>query len=91
MEGDVVNVHKSLSLVSIFSQKNPVHILPNTATSILTACSYLDFGVLRGFFPTRSLTKILYPFLISHKHATCLTHCTVLDLVILISGGEYKL
>jgi hypothetical protein len=36
------------------------------------------------------LTKILYAFLVSSMHALCIMHF-ILDFVILMFGGEYKL
>jgi len=66
-------VHKSMSLVPILSQMNPVHTFPPYfpkihSNIILKLCLHL----LHDLFPSSFLIKILYTLLICPMHATCL-------------------
>jgi hypothetical protein len=52
----------------------------------------LHLGLRSGLFPSGFPTNILYAFLFSPIHPTCLAHIILLDLIILvILGEEYKL
>jgi hypothetical protein len=56
-------VHKSLPLVPVLSQMNPVNI---PLRPVLMLSSYLPLGLPSGFFPSVFSSKILYAFPFSH-------------------------
>jgi hypothetical protein len=65
---------------------------PISQRSIPLLASYICLGLLSGLFPSGFLTKILYTFLISPMHTTCLAQLILLDLIIVtIFGKIYKL
>jgi len=65
----------SLPHVCIFSQINPVHVLPSYLFKIhFNIISHLCQGPPSGLFPSDFPTKTLYTFLLSPIHATCPTH-----------------
>jgi hypothetical protein len=86
-------VHKRPPLVPIQSQiiqSIPPH--PVSLKSILISTTHLHLGLSSGLFPSGFPTNILYAFLFSPIHATCLPNVVLLELVILIVlGEEYKL
>jgi len=74
-----VGVHyssqNSLPHVCIFSQINPVHVLPSYLFQIhFNIISHLCQGPPSGLFPSDFPTKALYTFLLSPIHATCPAH-----------------
>jgi hypothetical protein len=56
--------------------------------SVLILFSHPHLCLLRSFFPSGFLTKILYAFLIPPIHANCPFHLIIFDLIILIIFGE---
>jgi hypothetical protein len=71
------NVYKSMLLVPIPSQMNPVHMLP-AYRSILVLHSYLCLCFQSGLFPSSFLAKIVYTFLVSPMNATSSEHLILL-------------
>jgi hypothetical protein len=56
-------VNKSLPLVSILSQINPVHTTPSYLRSIITLSTHLHLGLPSSLFPSSFPTNILHAFL----------------------------
>jgi len=84
------HIYNSKPLAPLLSQMNPVH--PTSLRSILISPSHLCLGLPSGLFPLYFLTIILYEFLISFMHATCLNHLVLLYwFTLTIFGEEYKL
>jgi hypothetical protein len=54
------HVHRTLPLVPIQSQINPVHTIPSYRRSILILSTHLHLGLPSGLFPSGFSTKILY-------------------------------
>jgi hypothetical protein len=78
-------VHKSLPLVPILGQIDPVLIC---LRSILTLCTHLRLGLPSGLFPSGFPTNILYAFLFSPFRPTCPAHFILLDFIIIIILSE---
>lgn len=82
-------VHNSLPLVPLLSQMTPVHILHlSSPRTILILPSHLHLCLPSGLFHSVFLTKILYGFLFSPKHATHLAHFIIPALNILITSNK---
>jgi hypothetical protein len=76
-------IHKSLPLVPILSQIDPVHTTPSHLSQILILSTHLRLGLPSGLFLSGFPTNILYAFIFSPIRATCPAHLIFLDLVIL--------
>lgn len=74
-------LHKSLPLVSILSQINPVYSMPIFQRSILILYSSLYLGFSSALSVSDSRTKILDVLLFSHIRATRQDHLILLDLI----------
>jgi hypothetical protein len=79
--------------VPVLSQINPIHTIPSYPSKIHFHIVHPPMSWSSQWSPSFDfLTNILYAFFLSPIHATCPTHITLLDLVILIIlGEEYKL
>jgi hypothetical protein len=68
---------QELSTFPILNQTNPVHIkLSYFYKMYLIFIHHLHLSLLIGLFPSAYPTSILYTFIISHIHLTCLAHET---------------
>jgi hypothetical protein len=68
----------------------PTHLI--SPRSILTLSTHLHLGLPSGLYPSFFLTNILYEFLFSPIHATCLVSLFLHDFIMAIIPGEgYKL
>jgi hypothetical protein len=85
--------NKSLPLVSILSQINPIHTPPwpvSLRYSLIS--SHLHLDLFSGHFPSASPNKPLYASLFSPICATCCANLIVLDLInLIIFCEEYEL
>jgi hypothetical protein len=81
-------VHKSLPLVPILSQINPVHTILSYLRSVLILFPHLRLGLPIGLFPYGFSTNILYAFLFSPIRVTFPTTLILLELIIPIILGE---
>jgi hypothetical protein len=75
-------VHKSLPLVPILSQINPIHTIPFYLRSIWILSTHLRLGLPSGLVPSGFPTNILYEFLFSLIRATRPAHLILLNLII---------
>ena len=80
--------HSSMPIIiSILNQMNCVHALPSffkTHLSYPSTCLFIPSDLFRF------LAKILYPFLLFHIVATCLTHLILDDLNTNYDPADYK-
>jgi hypothetical protein len=85
-------VHSGPQLVPLPSQFSPIQTLTlkGSLKFILIIDTRLHPDLPSGVFPSRSLIKNVYAFLISHTHATCPAHLLVLELFTLIISGTNK-
>jgi hypothetical protein len=85
-------VHKSVTTISILNQMYPVHNLPTYFLNIVFNIILLSAPTSsKCFFPSGLPTKIFYASLITSICVTCPAHHTLLVLIILMSGEDYKL
>jgi len=84
---------KSLPLVPILSQMNPVQTLhPISASPIVIFSFHIHLYLQSGLFYLGFLTKILFASIIFPMHATCSAHLILHDLITVVAFGEdYKL
>jgi hypothetical protein len=83
-------INKNPSVVSIWSQKKPVHNLPPPIVSLTSILifSYQCLCLPTDLFPTKTLCA----FLFCRMSATCSSHFILFDMIILILfDEEYKL
>jgi hypothetical protein len=64
---------------------------PLSLRFILSLFTHLCLHITSGLFTSGFLTNILHAFLFYPIRATCPAHLTLLDLIILILGEEYRL
>jgi hypothetical protein len=85
-------VHKSLPVVPILRQMNPIHTIPSYLKSILILSTNIRLVLPSGLLPSVFPTNTLHAFLLSHVPFTCAVNLILLDLIILIMlREEYKL
>jgi hypothetical protein len=53
--------------------------------------THLRLGLPSGLLPSGFPTNILYAFFLSPIRATCPTHLTLINFILIILGEEYKL
>jgi hypothetical protein len=83
-------VHKSLPLVPILSEINPVYSNQSylSLRSILILSTYLGLGLTSDLFTSGFPTNILHAFLFASIRATCPVHLILVDLITLITLSE---
>jgi hypothetical protein len=84
-------VHNNPSLGPILGQLNQIYsfCIPNFCQIRFNLSSHLRTR--SGLFPSGSLPKIVYVFLISPMHSTCFANLILLDFIIIIYGEHNKL
>jgi hypothetical protein len=86
-------VHKSLPLIPILGQINPVHDTPSYFSKIhLSITSDLHLVLPSDLFPSRFTTKILYAF----RFSPCMLHSlpispSLTSIIPIICGQKYRL
>jgi hypothetical protein len=81
---------KSLQLVPILSQINPIHPILYHLRSILILSNHLRLCLPSGLFPTGFPTNVLYVFLLSPIRVTCPAHLILLTLSFSEKSTSYE-